>query len=264
MSPLRLSMEEWSKLLTPEQLQQMGFPPKGELELSKLETNTWMITLTSAQKDLHATETPLSPLHQKVLRLLKTHRLPDLIEGRFERFLSAEELKAFHELIQKGKIVVIKSNPKFDKGIYREAMSPEQRTAVSTHSSPSVEKKTVTHTMVVEKAVEEYSLLQDGFMILRSDGAAKAASFDLADRIRGGEIKGIKSFDGFYYIIETSLLEKFMSPLLSALKEKKKEELPALALSQAVPTILARIVLEFAKEDGMVIEKKKNLFAYVG
>ncbi len=267
MPHLLLSVDELRKLLTPTQLAEAGFPSKGTVELSKLEDDTWMLTLVNGQKGLvESSSVPLSPLHQKVLRLLKTHRLPDLIEGKFEQFLSAEELKAFRELVERQKIIVVKSNPKFDKGIYREAMSPEQQKAASTsHSStPRAEIKKVTHTVVEEKPVEEYSLLQDGFMILRSDGAAKAASFDLGDRIRAGEIKGIKSFDGFYYIIENALLEKFTSPLLNALKAKKKEELPALALSQAVPPLLARIVLEFAKEDGLVIEKQKNLFAYVG
>ena len=272
MSPIRIRIEELSKILPSEAFKQAGFPPKGELELSSLESNTWLLSLSPSQTDLLASQsTPLSPMQQKVLRLLKTHRLPDLIEGRFERFLADEELKAFRELMMSGKIIVIKSNPKFDKGIYREAMSEELRAAVQTHAargasfSPSpVEKKIVTHTVVEEKPVEEYSLVNDGFMVLRSDGAAKAASFDLAERIRAGEVKGIKTFDGFYYIIENSLLEKFMSPVLAALKEKKREELAPLSLSLAIPPLLTRIVLEFAKEDGLVIEKQKNMFAYVG
>jgi hypothetical protein len=267
MPPIRISAEALSALLSEEHAAQAGFPPKGEVELSKIDETTWMITLVSGQKDLLELESPpLSTLHQKVLRLLKTHRLPDLIEGRFERFLSSEELKAFQELLQNQKIVVVKSNPKFEKGIYREAMADAPRGAspASIRTTSSAEKKIVTHTVVHEKPVEEYTLVQDGFMILRSDGAAKVASFDLQERIRAGEIKGIKSFDGFYYIIENSLLEKFTTPLLSELKAKKKDELSTLALAQAVPPILARIVLEFAKEDGVVIEKQKNLFAFVG
>lgn len=266
MAPIRIPVEALSALLSEEHATQIGFPPKGEVELSKIDNSTWMITLVSGQKDLLALESPpLSPLQQKVLRLLKTHRLPDLIEGRFERFLSADELKAFQGLLQNQKIVVVKSNPKFEKGIYREAISTAMGNEhASLPRSPSSEKKIVTHTLVHEKPVEEYTLVQDGFMVLRSDGAAKAASFDLAERIRAGEIKGIKSFEGFYYIIENSLLQKFTLPLLSALKVKKKDELSSLALSQAIPPILARIVLEFAKEDGVVIEKQKNLFAYVG
>lgn len=271
MPPVRFSIESLRKILPPAHDGELGLPEKGEVELSKLETNTWLLTLPNAQKGLLETTSALNilPIHQKVLRLLKTHRLPDLIEGRFERFLSGEELSAFQELLHAGKVIVVKSNPKFDKGIYREHSSMLASFKTNTPSPlppsplPSV-KKVITQTMVVEKPIEEYTLHNDGFMIIRSDGAAKAASFDLQDRIKAGEIKGIKSFDGFYYIIENALLEKYTSPVLVALKEKKKDELSTLALSQAIPPILARIVLEFAKEDGLVIEKHKNFYAYVG
>lgn len=268
MPPIRISIESLRKILPASHDAELGLPEKGEVELSKVETNTWLLTLPNAQKGLlESTTFTLTPIHQKVLRLLKTHRLPDLIEGRFERFLSGEELTAFQELLHTGKVLVVKSNPKFEKGIYRESSHATQMSrsfSPSSLPSPLNVKKIITQTIVVEKPMEEYSLLQDGFMIIRSDGAAKAASFDLQDRIRAGEIKGIKSFDGFYYIIENSLLEKYTHNVLSALKEKKESELPTLALSLAIPLILARIVLEFAKEDGLVIEKHKNLYAYVG
>lgn len=270
MSSIRISVEKLRDLVSVEQAREVNLPEKGEVELSRIEHNSWLLSLPSAQTDLLAsTGGGMKPIHQKVLRLLKTHRLPDLIEGRFERFLSSEELSAFQELLHAGKIVVIKTNPKFEKGIYRESTpgvgnhSSSSASAASSFPSSGV-KKIITQTVVVEKPVEEYSLVSDGFMVLRSDGAAKAASFDLAERIRAGEIKGIKSFDGFYYIVETKLLEKYTSGLLTSLKSKKKDELSSLALSQAIPPVLARIVLEFAKEDGVVIEKQKNVYAFVG
>ncbi|MBM3282125.1 MAG: hypothetical protein FJY86_02170 [Candidatus Diapherotrites archaeon] len=268
MPPARIPIDKLRSLIPLESVSELNLPDKGEVELSRLETNTWLLSLPSVQKDLvESSGFVLKPIHQKVLRLLKTHRLPDLIEGRFERFLAGEELSAFNELLHAGKIVVIKTNPKFDKGIYREPIPSVDNTTVS-HSSnsipPSNVKKIITHTQVIEKPMEEYSLVNDGFMVLRSDGAAKAASFDLQERIRNGEVKGIKTFDGFYYIVENSLLEKYTGKLVGFLQTKKKEELSALALSQAIPPILARIILEFAKEDGIVIEKQKNLYAYVG
>ncbi len=268
MPPARIPVDKLRSLIPVESVSELNLPEKGEVELSRLETNTWLISLPSMQKDLvETTGFVFKPIHQKVLRLLKTHRLPDLIEGRFERFLAGEELSAFQELLHAGKIVVIKTNPKFDKGIYREPIPSTDKTTTPPSSAtlvPSNVKKIITHTQVIEKPVEEYSLVNDGFMVLRSDGAAKAASFDLQERIRNGEVKGIKSFDGFYYIVENSLLEKYTVKLVSFLQSKKKEELSVIALSQAIPPILARIVLEFAKEDGIVIEKQKNLYAYVG
>ena len=253
MSPLRLSIEALLKGIPREQLEELGLPSKGELELTQLETGSWLLTLPSNQKTLNpSAELILTPLHQKVLRLLKTHKPQDLIEGRFENLLSNEELAAFTELVVRNKIIVYKSSPRFEKGLYREA-------TLNSQINKSESKGATIRTVLVEKPVEEYSLVNDGFMVLRSDGAAKAASFDLAERIRAGEIKGIKSFDGFYYIIENDLLQKNLSPLLSVLKEQKKMELVALSTNAALPPVLARIVLEFAKEDGVVIEKQKNV-----
>lgn len=253
-NPLRITIQSLSKGLSPEQLEQLGLPDKGTIEISKVQDKTWVISLPNGQTDLGSIPPiTITPLHQKVLRLLKTHHTPDLIEGRFERLLVAEELVAFSELRNAGKIECIKTNPKFDKGIYRE-VSPHAKKA-DTPPAPIP---------IAEKVAEEYSLLHDGFMVLRSDGAAKAASYDLAERIKAGEIKGIKSFDGFYYIIENSLLQKHTPRLLSVLQQEKTMDIAKVAEQNGIPIVLARVALEFAKEDGVVIEKKKNMYAYVG
>lgn len=259
--PVRVPAEILFSSLTPEQRATLGLPSKGTVEISPIQEKEWLISLSTGQTDLHSknpvpSAAPLSPIQQKVLRLLKTHKIPDLIEGRFERLLSGEELDAFNELRSRGKVEVIKTNPKFEKGIYREVREGETPRA---NLPPSL-----TRAPIPDKSAEEYSLVQDGFMVLRSDGAAKAASFDLAERIKAGEIKGIKSFDGFYYIIENSLLEKHTPRIISVLREKKMLDIGELSTHSGTPVVLARIALEFAKEEGIVIEKKKNIFAYVG
>ncbi|MEK6821499.1 MAG: hypothetical protein AABY11_03830, partial [archaeon] len=188
-----------------------------------------------------------------VLRLIQTHGAPDLVEGRFERLLSAEELVAFASLREKGKVYVHRSNPKYEKGLYR----------IADGNAPPVSTPPL-FAAVQDKSMDEYSLLSDGFQVLRTDGAAKLASFDLADRIKSGEVRGIKSFDGFYYIIDNTLLQKHMHALLACIKQNKKITLNELATQSSVPVILSRVILEFAKEEGTVIEKQKNLFAFVG
>ncbi len=249
---IRFSIESLSKSLGKEQLYALGFPSTGQLELSQVEEKVWILSLPNGQAHLGAdNDFTLTSLHEKVLRLLKTHKTADLIEGRFEKLLSPNELQAFNELKQRGRIVCMKSSPKFDKGIYREP--PASAIHPSSFSIP-----------IQEKPVEEYSLLHDGFMVLRSEGAAKAASYDLGERIKNGEVKGIKSFDGFYYIIENALLEKFSPILQKMVQTNKKVGLSQIAEESHVPLVLARIVLEFGKEEGNIIEKQKNLFAWVG
>ncbi len=247
MSPLRIPISTLFSSLSPEQRTVLGLPSEGEVEVRK-QGNEWVLSLPSI---------PISPLHAKVLRLIQSHQTHELIEGRFEQLLSSEELKAFEELKGMGKVVVFKSNPRFDKGIYRIVQGTKS-------SSPSPTAGTIPPVSITERPMDEYTLLGDGFQVLRTEGAAKAASFDLAERIRGGEVKGIKSFDGFYYLIENELLQKHMSRIIGFISSQKKADLSTLSTQLTIPLILARIVLEFAKEEGSIIEKQKNLFAYVG
>ncbi|MEK6971059.1 MAG: hypothetical protein AABW68_05245 [archaeon] len=244
MSIVRVPASSIHSLLSPSEREALGFPSSGELEFKKGK-GEWILSPPGL---------PLSPLHSKVLRLIQSHQAHELIEGRFEGLLSAEELHAFEELKGLGKVVIYKSNPRFDKGIYRVAGEGKSSPGAGMPPSPSL----------VERPMDEYSLVGDGFQVLRTEGAAKAASFDLSERIRGGEVKGIKSFDGFYYLIENALLQKHSERILGLLSSQKKADLPTIASAAGIPILLARIVVEFAKEEGSVIEKQKNIFFFVG
>lgn len=248
MPPIRVPISLIRALFSAEQQSALNLPENGEVEFRQ-NGNEWVFSLPSGTN----TPSSISPMQAKVLRLIQTHQTHELIEGRFEQLLSSEELSAFEELKKNGKVTVYKSNPRFDKGIYRIQSEKTAKVAPST-----------VHASLVERPMDEYTLLGDGFQVLRTEGAAKAASFDLAERIRGGEVKGIKSFDGFYYLIENELLQKHMSRILALIQSNKKMDLPSISTQLTTPLILARIVLEFAKEEGSIIEKQKNVFAYVG
>lgn len=249
MPPIRVPISSIRALFSAEQQVELKLPEGGEVEFRQ-NGGEWVFFLPG-----HVKPVSVSPLQAKVLRLIQTHQTHELIEGRFEQLLSSEELVAFEELRKIGKVIVYKSNPRFDKGIYR---IQSEKTASTTPAPSTV------HASLVERPMDEYTLLGDGFQVLRTEGAAKAASFDLAERIRGGEVKGIKSFEGFYYLIENELLQKHLSRILSIIQSNKKMDLPSISTQLTIPLILARIVLEFAKEEGSIIEKQKNMFAYVG
>lgn len=244
-SPVRIPASALRSTLSPEQWKALALPEAGELDVRRTPAGEWIVSLPAGSV--------VPPLHQKVLRLIQTHQTHELIEGRFEQLLSGEELNAFEELKKQGKVHVYKSSPKFDKGIYRITKQGTSPPVAPTVTPP-----------VSERSMDEYSLVGDGFQVLRTEGAAKAASFDLAERIRSGEVKGIKSFDGFYYLIENELLQKHMSRIVGLIESEKKIDLSVLSAQLTIPVVLSRIVLEFAKEEGSIIEKKKNVFAYVG
>lgn len=247
MGKIRVSIEEFKKVFSPEQQKELQLPLQGELEVEKTPQG-WVVQIPSS------TAFELLPIHTKVLKLFRARKDPDRIEGRFEQFLTEEERKAFGELVANGKIVKFKGSEKYSKALYQEPVPGQPVQAIP--SAPV--------TPMVERAAEEYSLQADGFMMLRSEGAAKVASFDLSERIRAGEIRGIRSFDGFYYIIENDLLQKHLTPALGFIQRHKKVDIATLAQELNITRVLVRVMLEFAKEDGVVIEKQKDTFQWVG
>lgn len=264
----RIPVRKLRESISPQEAQGLHLPAEGELELSLAKDGIWVLTSAHSSSALAppiapAPTTPLEfalqPIHLKVLRLMKTHGPGDLVEGKFEQFLSAEERKAFEELLHHKKVEAFKSSPKYNLGIYREVrMSSSAAPAQPT--SPAFTASTI----ISEKPVEEYRLDVDGFEILRNEGAAKQRSYELADRMKSNEVKGLKTFDGFYYLIVVSQLEAQMPLVIKALKEMKKAELKEIATASKLPPVLVKIILEFAKEEGTIIEKRKDAFAYVG
>ncbi len=268
----RIPVKKLLEFISPQEAQGLFLPAEGELELSHAKDGIWILTSATGTSpartpsgvapSVNASDFQLQPIHQKVLRLMKTHAPGDLVEGKFEQFLSAEELRAFKELLSNRKVEAFKSSPKYNLGIYREIRLVYSSSAST--RNPAVASASVISSTIVEKPLEEYRLDTDGFEVLRNEGAAKNRSYELADRLKANEVKGLKTFDGFYYIILTAQLELHMPAVVGALRQKKKADLKEIAAESKLPPLLVRMVLEFAKEEGTIIEKRKDSFAYVG
>ncbi len=184
----------------------------------------------------------------KILGLLKVKGLSERVEGNFEKLLNKEELERLKELVKEGKVIPFKLNESYKKAVYK---LPEPKRK----ESESIEAK--------DKAIEEYSMENDGFLIVKNEERAKRISQDFSEKIKAGEIKGIKSFDGNYYIIENSLIEKYRGRVIKEAKEKKSISLNEISSALGVSKTLSRILCEFLKEDGELIEKKRELFQYI-
>jgi len=187
-------------------------------------------------------------IDSKILGLLKVKGLSERVEGNFEKLLNNEELERLKELVKEEKVIPFKLNESYKKAVYK---LPE----LKKKESESIEAK--------DKAIEEYSMENDGFLIVKNEERAKRISQDFAEKIKSNEIKGIKSFDGNYYIIENPLIEKYRNRLIKEAKEKKSISLNEISSNIGISKTLARILCEFLKEDGELIEKKRELFQYI-
>jgi len=201
------------------------------------------------QKDLMEEE------KQQVIGLIKQGKLGDLVEGKFELTLNEKQKKALLELILNGTVFVFKLNETYKKGVYR---VKEEETV-----QDSREKKESESINAIEKPFDKYTLEEDGFLIIKGKESAARASFQFEKDIKEGLLKGIKSFDGNYYLIQTNILETYINKSMVSFANKSTQSIEELSTNLKVSKMLIKVICEFLKDEGEVMERKKGMISYI-
>ncbi|MEI7961950.1 MAG: hypothetical protein WCI04_06460 [archaeon] len=192
---------------------------------------------------------------QYVIGLIRKGSLSELVEGKFESTLNDMQKKALLELVATEKVFVFKLNETYKRGVYR---LKEEGTSEENH-----EKKDSEEFNAPEKPLEEYNLEKDGFLIVRSKDKASQVSYQFEKQIREGHLRGIRSFDGNYYLIQTNILNNYITKTLLAMSQKTTQTNEELAQNIKVSKLLTKIICEFLKEEGELMEKKKGDYQYI-
>ena len=187
-------------------------------------------------------------LEQKILGMLKKASLSERVEGKFEKMLDKEELPVFKKMLEEEKVIPFKLSEKYKKAVYK----------LATEKVKGAEQSNAK-----EKGIEEYDLEKDGIMIIKNEHRAKKISEQFKKEIQENKIKGTKSFDGYFYIIDSDLYNKYRAKLLQVIKASKEISLEELYNKINVSKILCKIVAEFLKEEGEIIEKTKEKYCYI-
>ena len=223
----------------------LGFDAEKSLEIQRIKNGVWIVTESEQQKPaIKVDET-----EQKILGLLRKKELKERVEGVFEKLLGKEELEKFSQMLKQGKIIRFKLDPSYKKAVYKipEDLSQSRRKAEAKE-------------LVDKQDIEEYELRKNGFLVFRNEERIKRANEELAERFKKGELRGIKCFDGYCYIIETGLLEALKEKALAVFKKQKKLSAEELAKQLNIGITPAKIAVEFLKEDGSLFEKKKEQY----
>ena len=202
-------------------------------------------------------DVPLLEEQQQVIGLIKQTRMSDLVEGKFEQQLNDKQKRALLELIVSGKVMIFKLNDSYKKGIYRVKDDDKEET------EKKHEPKESENFNAIKKAVPDYTFEKDGFVATTNNERAKNLSSEHKEQIEEGELKGIKSFEGVYYLIKNYLLEKYTKKTLEIFENKNETTLEELAKEINASIELTKIVCEFLKEDGELLEKKKGKYTYI-
>ena len=192
---------------------------------------------------------------QQVIGLIKKGKLGDLVEGKFESTLNDKQKKALLELVTTNQVFVFKLNETYKKGVYRvqeEEIAEENRTKKDSESISAPEKQ-----------FDKYTLEEDGFLIIKGKESAARASYEFEKKIKEGLLRGIKSFDGNYYLIQTDILQNYITKSVLAFGEKPTQTLEELSMNLKISKMLTKVVCEFLKDEGELMERKKGMLTYI-
>lgn len=231
--------------LSDEDLKSLELPLDKDFEIIKAKKGIWLLTESAP---IPKPVEKVDELEQKIIGYLKKKLPTDLVEGKFEKTLSKEELDKFKQMLTEGKIEKFKSNPKYIKFIYRPKTATNTRPIIFEN---------------VEKNPEDYSLEKDGFVIFKNEVQASKAGAELLDRIKRGEIKGTRSFSGMFYAIDTGLLESTSKKIIFSMQKQKKANLAELSSDAKITPTLAKICCLFLSEEGLLLEKKTENYEFI-
>ena len=197
---------------------------------------------------------PLEEEKEKVIGLIKKGKLSELVEGKLEELLNETQKKALTELIKEGEVFIFKLNESYKRGVYRlkEIEENENRS-----------KKDSEDFNAAEKNLEEYNIDADGFLAIKNTDKARSISYEYEGQIKEGILKGIRTFDGTYYLLQTDLLKNGITRIANAFNGVKSLTIEELAQKINYSKLLTKIVCEFLKEEGEVLEKRKGQYAYI-
>lgn len=180
----------------------------------------------------------------KIATLLNDKNLTfqDKVEGSFETLLNKEDLSVFKEMLLNKEIEIFKLSDKYKKGVYQ---------MVSFNKPSSLPSK--------EQAADFSFFDTEKYIILSKPEDAKQFSSSYEAQIKAGDILGIKSFDGNYYVINKLLFTKIRDVIFS-LNLKDSFSIDFLIEKTTFQKQALKVTIEILKEEGLIIEKRKETY----
>ena len=208
----------------------------------------------NSNKNLSVSSESFSLIDKKIFDLLDSKQPKERVEGRFEKLLSKPEQERLVELLKQGIITIFKK-PDFKQGIY----SIPKKSNKNNNSSNSDNNTSDANSSSSQKGFFSNGL---DFVVFSSNYEAKKASTDFASEIKAGSVKGIRSFEGTYYLTTNDFLDKITVKLMPFLKEKNCS-LNDLVEKSDLEKNVVKMACEFLRDSGDLIEKKKEVFALI-
>lgn len=214
-------------------------------------------------------------IKQKIIELLTDKKLPlsQKIEGKFEKLLNVDDLNIFKEMLASKEIVLFKLSDKYKKKIYKvnedyeqkkqnsdlKVYAPQQVEVAMPNSNVVLQQDVVGKSESIDKVY--YLFDKQNYIILDNSNIANIFSQKYVQEFKSGEIIGLKSFDNNYYMINSNLYNKIKPKILNY--KQDPFSLEEISSKLQLSPDLIKIILEFLKEECLIVEKRKNLYSFV-
>ncbi len=235
-----------------------GLKLSDEYELLRVKEGVWVLLAKPATAKPKGEDEAT----KRIFSLLRRKSLSERVEGSFEELLNAGELKRFNELLLEGAIEKFRLSQKYKKAVYRiPSGSGKTATAQATQAKQQVAAKPA-HAAALQTD-ETAELEKKGFAVIKGELDARQFSAAHEEQLRCGELVGLHSFDGNFYVIKPAVYEKTASKVLDFLKAKKIASANEAASALNLDPVVVKITCNFLMENGDITEKKRDHYKYI-
>ena len=261
-----------------------------DVELFQLRDSYWLVSpQLRGSARVREPEKPrprisFSPEDEGVLGKLLEIKFENRIPSKIEKLFSASEQGVIRQLIKKGYVQVFYGGKYTKTGVYNisnsvfpfivrerletaesaQKMHVEKPQAISLPPRPSPKMEEPEQrpqaTQFAQIHVPSYSELQKkGWLVIPDSRTAEQFSYELKKSGLASKVKGVRGFDGKFYVATADFIYSAYEKVRAAL-EKKDMYLPEISAAVGIDPEGILSVLRVLAESGEIIEKKRGLF----
>ncbi len=241
-----------------------------EIELFQLRGNFWLLSAPLGAKTPEAAaappapKSPLSSEEKSVLQKLMKIRFADRTPPSIEKTFSGGEKETVRDLIKKGLLQVFYGKKYEKTGVY--SISNEVYPLISHEESapaaqPAPAQQGVQPSKPASTLPPSYSELNKaGWLIIPNPRDAEQFSFDLKRAGLSQNVKGVRGFDGRFYVATNKFLYSSYDKIKPVMEKKKALHLEEIAAEASMEPQAVSVIMHLLAESGEIIEKKRDLF----
>jgi hypothetical protein len=208
----------------------------------------------------------ITPQEAEVLGKLMKIRFAERTPGEIDKRLSPENALALKSLVKKGMVNIFYGDKytktgvySISKGAYALAGGAVQQKGAPLAPNAGQQQAVRTVPQAPQKALYA-ELVKTGWMIIPNIREAEQFTLDLKAAGVAHNVKGMRGFDGKYYIATTQFLASSYEKMRAELEKKGEMHISEFARGLGMELDAARVVLTIATESGEIFEKRRDVF----